>query len=1104
MLLSQHTARPSGCGSQSHDSLLQSCFEQFKAMRDQGHLTDAAIVAGDGSCFPIHRAILAAWTAKPAMTFSESPSLLTNDELQLAAPSDVCRLFIDLLYGAPVLPSLSLPTILALLRCSLSIDSQPLVQRMLDVVSQVATMEHVRLLWVTAESLTQPRLRDIAVQLWHTRLRHCGNVVTTQNDFAKEVMALPLSFVNALIASSDLPLVHEDVLAAWLQFALDQEVLDNDSITADMLQHVRAPLLSEDVYRELEAAIVTKLGSDSHSHACLKQLRCQPAIPRSVALRLLASQPLPRPISPVSPSLVDGSHFTSGFSDNDQSDVSSAAPRRVRRRSSSRRRLPLAPGSGSPRTRKKLPQPRATCSVRCGPDVACRTVDAGVQTDNDGMLSPQHLLSGSAPGLLPKHSSNCGTPEPPLESWADLSGLNSSGHDSSVTVLSRPGTASPFDQSLSSMSPPNPSNSPLSPRVMMDSVVPRLSLDTRTSSRMSDDVTAVELARVPRPQASLRGDALLHDPLNERNEGPATDSEAEVFIPPPDYDLRSGLGAAPGLGLGTLARHPSDSALSAVSAMSAVSRNSSVSNVSANRLSVTMADDKENRSVVSATSEVGTDLTDDDSTISIGESDRPITSLVVMGGAGMQGLATSVQHFDVRSQAWVHLPETVLPRQRAACAVLNNVMYVFGGDNAHGSAEKFDVATDANWFTLKPSSACLSGSCASAGKDVVYLSGGSSPNNIVHARLSVYNPAINDWIPKTAMPSARFMHAQVLVLSRYLVVIGGLDANGQASDRVFIYDTQQDVWHPGPSLAIARSRCEAVTLAGRLYVMGGLSSANAALNSVEVIDVADLKQHVEGSSTAAWTPGNPMLQPRYNFAAVTVFKRIAVMGGSCPMIDLHDADAVLQYDPKLDMWGYQSLSVVKAAITGSKTPIRRASKMRRRASLGRSLMSTLGVRSKLCAAVIKIPSNVSRILSVLCFLSLNSWYLARPRRGVCFKRLMTLKESLAPSTCHQVCCFPCHRLSYALRQLLISLYQPLSSHLSHPLPPPVIGASTVYGIVCNATSYEGVSLKALEEDKASPSLRRIQLVLDWLVQQGFIYQSNKDHYLPTLDLVAAP
>jgi hypothetical protein len=353
---------------------------------------------------------------------------------------------------------------------------------------------------------------------------------------------------------------------------------------------------------------------------------------------------------------------------------------------------------------------------------------------------------------------------------------------------------------------------------------------------------------------------LLHDALNERNEGPATDSEAEVFIPPPDYDLRPNMGAAYGLGLGSLARHPSDSALSAVSAMSAMSRLST----SNSRLAAAMAEDKENRSVVSAASDVaGSDVTDDDSTISIGESDRPITSLVVMGGTGMHGLANSVQHFDVRSQAWVHLPETVLPRQRAACAVLNNVMYVFGGDSAHGSAERFDVSTDANWFTLKPSSACLSGSCASPGKSVVYLSGGSSPNNIVHARLSVYDPSLNDWITKASMPGARFMHAQVMVSGRYLVVVGGLDADGLASDRgeslsleetcvclclqptslspVFIYDITQDRWHAGPTLAIARSRCEAVTLAGRIYVMGGLSSTNAALNSVEVLEVADLK-----------------------------------------------------------------------------------------------------------------------------------------------------------------------------------------------------------------------------------------------------------------------
>ena len=42
-----------------------------------------------------------------------------------------------------------------------------------------------------------------------------------------------------------------------------------------------------------------------------------------------------------------------------------------------------------------------------------------------------------------------------------------------------------------------------------------------------------------------------------------------------------------------------------------------------------------------------------------------------------------------------------------------------------------------------------------------------------------------------------------------------------------------------------------------------------------------------------------MPQSRCDFAAVTVFGRIAVLGGTCTKIDLHDADAILQYDPEV-------------------------------------------------------------------------------------------------------------------------------------------------------------------------------------------------------------
>jgi hypothetical protein len=62
---------------------------------------------------------------------------------------------------------------------------------------------------------------------------------------------------------------------------------------------------------------------------------------------------------------------------------------------------------------------------------------------------------------------------------------------------------------------------------------------------------------------------------------------------------------------------------------------------------------------------------------------------------------------------------------------------------------------------------------------------------------------------------------------------------------------------------------------------------------------------------------------------------------------------------QVDMWGYQSLSVVRALSCGtSKGSPRRASKMRTRASLGRSLMSTIGVRSKHCVQVVSMPNKV--------------------------------------------------------------------------------------------------------------------------------------------------
>jgi hypothetical protein len=163
------------------------------------------------------------------------------------------------------------------------------------------------------------------------------------------------------------------------------------------------------------------------------------------------------------------------------------------------------------------------------------------------------------------------------------------------------------------------------------------------------------------------------------------------------------------------------------------------------------------------------------------ESVRPVPTLVALGGTGMLGIATSVQLFHAGSQAWVPLPDTILPRVRAAAAVHDNRIYVFGGDNAQGALEMLDPTVASTWVALRPSTACLAGCQANTVGDYIYISGGVSGNQVVHPRFSRYHPASDSWEERAPMPEAKCMHAQCVLEERYLLCAGGVDYNHNAS-----------------------------------------------------------------------------------------------------------------------------------------------------------------------------------------------------------------------------------------------------------------------------------------------------------------------------------
>ena len=56
-----------------------------------------------------------------------------------------------------------------------------------------------------------------------------------------------------------------------------------------------------------------------------------------------------------------------------------------------------------------------------------------------------------------------------------------------------------------------------------------------------------------------------------------------------------------------------------------------------------------------------------------------------------------------------------------------------------------------------------------------------------------------------------------------LVVVGGLRADGRASDRVDLYDVEADAWAPGPALPVALHHTGLAAVGDRLWVVGGYS-----------------------------------------------------------------------------------------------------------------------------------------------------------------------------------------------------------------------------------------------------------------------------------------
>lgn len=155
-----------------------------------------------------------------------------------------------------------------------------------------------------------------------------------------------------------------------------------------------------------------------------------------------------------------------------------------------------------------------------------------------------------------------------------------------------------------------------------------------------------------------------------------------------------------------------------------------------------------------------------------------------------------------------------------------------------------------------------------------------------------------------------------------------------------------------------------------LLVVGGQSPDGRALSTVEYLSLAMLEAWAEsqldvsvgatssnshGDAEAFWQPGPAMPHARFDMAACAFFGRVAVLGGTSPTLDLHGSDAMLLLDLKEQRWGYHGVLAGRRRSWG---PNARASA---RVHPGRAVLSTLGVRARLCAAVVYCPAQAPSV-----------------------------------------------------------------------------------------------------------------------------------------------
>jgi N-acetylneuraminic acid mutarotase/glucose/arabinose dehydrogenase len=151
----------------------------------------------------------------------------------------------------------------------------------------------------------------------------------------------------------------------------------------------------------------------------------------------------------------------------------------------------------------------------------------------------------------------------------------------------------------------------------------------------------------------------------------------------------------------------------------------------------------------------------------------------------------------------------------------------------------------------------------------LYVTGGKTPTTY-EKTLYIYDPATDSWTTGADLPGVAVENPALVALGGKIYSFGGqTDPFGGAVTKTAVYDPATNVWTLLAPMPTARGGAAAVALGGSLYVIGGMASNGASVNTVEVYNPA----------TNTWSAAPPLGTRRDNAGAAVLGGQIFVFGG---------------------------------------------------------------------------------------------------------------------------------------------------------------------------------------------------------------------------------